>query len=232
MTSAPSSTEITDPRHVRHLKIRLTGINDKALVLNDKRQKTVYTDGASPHADYDITASEFSHEHSLLLPIRRKSLASLLSDTPYVQPSDPEIRKVANGVRGSEKNAYIVATRLREWVYTNMHPKGNIGIVRSSVDVLHAKTGVCRDYAVLYAALARSAGIPTRLVSGLIYWKSGFYYHAWAEVFVGEWAPMDSTLPTDFVDATHIKLAEGDATAMFSMVKAIGSIKAEVEEFH
>jgi len=117
---------------------------------------------------------------------------------------------------------------IRAWVNINMKSKADIGIMRSAVDVLHGKTGVCRDYAVLYAALARAAGIPTKMVSGLVYFEGRFYYHAWAESFVGEWVPFDATLTTDFVDATHIKLAEGEATSMFDMVKTMGALKAEV----
>jgi hypothetical protein len=109
-----------------------------------------------------------------------------------------------------------------------MRSKGDVGIVRSSLDVLHTKTGVCRDYAILYTALARSAGIPTKVVSGLVFWQGKFYYHAWAESYTGRWTPVDATLPTDFVDATHIKFAEGDATSMFSLARLMGVIKAEI----
>jgi len=106
-----------------------------------------------------------------------------------------------------------------------------VGLIRTSTDILRSKSGVCRDYAVLYAALARAAGIPTKIATGLMYFRDAFYYHAWAESFVGEWIPMDPTLSTDFVDATHIKLAEGDATAMFKAVKVVGTLKAEISEF-
>ncbi len=88
--------------------------------------------------------------------------------------------------------------------------------------------GVCRDYAILFAALARNRGIPAKVVAGLTCVDGSFYYHAWVECFVGEWVPFDATLPTDFVDATHIKLAEGDATSMFGMAKVIGSLKAKI----
>ena len=90
---------------------------------------------------------------------------------------------------------------------------------------------MCRDYAILFGALARSSGIPTRVAAGLLYTDGAFYYHAWVECYVGKWMPFDATLPSDFVDATHIKLAEGDATAMFGLAKVIGSLKVHVESF-
>ena len=228
ITSAATTTEIPYPRRVKYLKVRISGLTDKALVINDQRQKAVSSDST---VEYEIKASGSDQAKVATLPINDAELHGYLADSPYVQPTNPEIAAAAKEIVGDEKNAYAVVSRLRAWVHGNMQSKGNIGIVRSSVDVLHAKTGVCRDYAVLYAALARSAGIPTKLVSGLVYWKDGFYYHAWADSFVGEWIPVDPTLPTDFVDATHIKLAEGEATAMFGAVKSMGALKAEIVEF-
>ncbi|OFX13704.1 MAG: hypothetical protein A2Z18_08615 [Armatimonadetes bacterium RBG_16_58_9] len=91
--------------------------------------------------------------------------------------------------------------------------------------------GVCRDYAILFAALARGAGIPATVVSGVLYTDNAFYYHAWVECYVGQWVPFDATMPTDFVDATHVKLAGGDATTMYSLAKVIGSLRLKVKDF-
>ena len=41
----------------------------------------------------------------------------------------------------------------------------------------------------------------------------------------------DATLSTDFVDATHLRFAEGDPAAMFQAVRVIGQLKAEVLEY-
>lgn len=49
--------------------------------------------------------------------------------------------------------------------------------------VLKKKTGICYDYASLFAAMARSQGIPTRLVKG---YASPDIYHAWNEVYTEE----------------------------------------------
>jgi hypothetical protein len=44
-------------------------------------------------------------------------------------------------------------------------------------------------------------------------------------------APFNATPLTDFVDATHIKFAQGDPTAMFGAVRVVGKLKAEVLEY-
>jgi hypothetical protein len=87
---------------------------------------------------------------------------------------------------------------------------------------------------VYYTALARAAGIPARICSGIVYFRDSFFYHAWAEIEPrpgAEWVAFDATLPTDFVDATHIKFAQGDPTAMFQAVRVVGQLKAEVLEY-
>jgi len=231
LTSIPTAVEIPNPRRVKYMKIRLSGLADRALAINDRRQKVKLSDGEPPVAEYQIRASAFSPARAVSLPIKDSGMEEYLGETPYIQPADPEIAAAARKIVGNEKNAYKAASRLRAWVNGNMKSKGDIGVLRSSVDLLRAKTGVCRDSALLYTALARAVGIPTKLVVGLIFWTDGFYNHAWAESFVGQWVPMDPTLPTDFVDATHIKLAEGDTAAMFDAAKTVGTLKAESVEF-
>ena len=232
VTAAPSVTsDITDPRDVKSLQIRFTGIADKTLAINDSRQKVTLSGDGPFTAEYEINATEFDQSKAAALPIDSTGMNSFLGESAYVQPTNPEIAALAKQITGTETNSARAVSLLRAWVNSNMQAKGDVGIVRSSLDVLHTKTGVCRDYAILYAALARATGIPTKLVSGLVFWKGKFYYHAWAESFVGQWIPVDSTISTDFVDATHIKFAEGDATTMFTVVKLMGTIKAEVLKF-
>ena len=93
---------------------------------------------------------------------------------------------------------------------------------------------MCRDYATLYTALARAAGVPTRLCAGIVYADGKFFYHAWAESFVGQWVAFDPTLydpkQASFVDATHIKFAQGDVTQMFEVVSIVGRLKIHIVE--
>lgn len=53
-------------------------------------------------------------------------------------------------------------------------------------------TGVCVDYAALMAAMARSIGIPTKLITGY----TGKTCHAWVEVYLepSGWVRMDPTV--------------------------------------
>jgi transglutaminase-like putative cysteine protease len=141
------------------------------------------------------------------------------------------MKALAAKILKGETNAFWATQKLRDWVHQNMGVRADIGVIRSVMDVLMDKRGVCRDFAVLYTTLARAAGIPTRVATGLVYSEGAFYYHAWAESYVGKWIDVDATLPTAFVDATHLKLAHGAVESMFSSGRVMGQLKAKVLDY-
>lgn len=65
--------------------------------------------------------------------------------------------------------------------------------------VYDSSKGICYDYAAIFAAMARSQNIPTRLVMG--YEASApTTYHAWNQVFLnGQWVTVDTTYDAAFV---------------------------------
>ena len=63
---------------------------------------------------------------------------------------------------------------------------GGSGYIPNPDDTLKAKSGICFDYASLGAAMLRSLGIPTKVVTGYV--APGDLYHAWIMVYAdGEW---------------------------------------------
>ena len=91
------------------------------------------------------------------------------------------------------------------------------------------KEGDCSEHAVLAAAMARAAGMPSRVVGGLAYVDSlpgqggrGFGYHMWAEVFVGEWFPIDPALGAH--DATHIDMLRSGLDEPGDLLEASSAI--------
>jgi len=232
LTNAKSDKPIDNPRKVKSFTAVLTGLGDPNMLITDARQTAAAVKDKPDSAKFTIKAASFDKSKSAQMPISKEDLHEFLIASPYVDSDETGIVERSKVIVGSERNAYIACTKIREWIYGNLKVKPDIGITRSGSDVLKSKVGVCRDYAILFAALARSAGIPCKVVSGLVYTEGAFYYHAWVECWVGKWVPFDATLPSDFVDATHIKLAEGDATTMYSLAKVIGSLKVQVKESH
>lgn len=228
LTSVKTDKPIPSPRTARSLDIVLTGL-DASMMIGDSRQNVRKVKGKPDSARFHIKASDFDPAESVKLPIDDNTLKDYLEGTPYIDCDVSAIKRQSREIVGDERNAYLACAKIREWIYANLKVRADIGITRSASDVLKSKVGVCRDYAILFAALARAAGIPAKTATGLLYTDNAFYYHVWVECFVGKWVPFDATLATDFVDATHIKLVEGDATSMFGMAKVIGSLKAEVK---
>ena len=98
----------------------------------------------------------------------------------------------------------------------------------SAVRVLQNPQGDCNEAATLFVALARSTGLPARTVSGLLYLDGRFYYHAWAEVYLSSWVPVDPTYDQFPADAAHLRFATGGLARQVELLPLIGRLKLEV----
>ena len=78
------------------------------------------------------------------------------------------------------------------------------------LDMLADPKGDCTEHALLFTTLARSLGLPTREVTGLLYLGDdvqAFGGHAWNEVVIdGRWKSVDATWGEVSPNATHIRL--------------------------
>jgi transglutaminase-like putative cysteine protease len=147
-----------------------------------------------------------------------------------IPSNDPAMKAEVKRILGAETNAADAAAKISKHVFTFMKPNASIGVLRDAREILKSKEGVCRDYATLATTLMRSAGIPTKLVTGAVYSNGGFYYHAWVEAFTGDrWIAFDPTLGGGLADATHVKFAEGNAEDAFITFTLDGA-KIEVLE--
>lgn len=132
-------------------------------------------------------------------PARRPVLETganreFLGPNEYVQSDLPEIREIALSVVGGETNVLTAALKLERWVAENMTFDLGIALAPAS-ELIKNKRGTCLGYATLLAALARAAGIPSRIVLGYVYALGMFGGHAWTEVQVGEeWIPIDAAV--------------------------------------
>jgi transglutaminase-like putative cysteine protease len=91
--------------------------------------------------------------------------------------------------------------------------------------------GDCNEHSTLFVALCRAAGIPSKLCADIVYNQGSFYYHAWADVFVGRWVSVDPTMDQLPVDATHICFVEGGLDKQLEIIKLIGVVTVEVMEY-
>jgi transglutaminase-like putative cysteine protease len=122
------------------------------------------------------------------------------------------IAAAAKCVRTSGGDTWLGARQIEEFVNAHVENKGFGTAFGSATEVLSSRAGDCSEHAVLMAAMTRAVGIPSKLVSGLVYHEGGFAYHMWVEVWTGGgWYALDPTIGGGAVDATHIKLGESAA---------------------
>jgi hypothetical protein len=229
-TAVTTDKPINNPRDAKTVSLTIRGVEDPKLILSDSRQQYKEVGDKENVWALTVRAEKFDPASSVSLPIDNPDVQALAQRAPYLETDDPQIKKIADEVKGSETNAYRVAVKIHDWVNSHMTPDYSIGVPRSCAEIIGKRRGVCRDYATLYAGIARAAGIPTRVCAGIVYAEGHFFYHAWAESWVGAWVPFDPTMKgSDFVDATHIKFAQGDVTDMFQVAGIIGRIKVTVQ---
>lgn len=145
---------------------------------------------------------------SVALPVTAADLAEYLRATPMAQSEDPQIQGLARQIVGEQQSAWPAAVALHNWVYRNLTKVESEPRPITALEVLQQKRGDCSEHALLLATLARAAGIPSRLIAGLAALGDKYFYHAWVEVWVGEWVEMDPTWNQTLVDAGHLRLAE------------------------
>lgn len=220
--------KINDPRSLSSVKLLISGIGEED-ILRTGNQTVTKRD--SEIFEVEIIKSELP-VNSLELPIESSRLKPFLEAGPYIQSDSDEIINLSREIVGGEKNSWEAARKINAWVYENIDRRFTPDL-SNALQTLHSRQGDCGEYTALTVALMRAAGIPTRPVTGMVYYPpgDGFGYHAWIEAFVGDWIMMDSSWGEDIVNPTHIALARGDLLEQIRIInRVLGKIDIEVLE--
>ncbi len=86
-------------------------------------------------------------------------------------------------------------------------------------EVLACRKGKCSEFAILFASLARAAGIPTRIVLGDRLIPGQWGGHMWNEVYVGRWIPVDAGVNEVGWSSALLKFCDADS------VEAVGPLR-------
>jgi transglutaminase-like putative cysteine protease len=147
----------------------------------------------------------------------------------------PAIRDLATASVGTTTGAWAAARRLSRAVHDRLEKVYGQSRDRAS-EILKQGKGDCTEHTRLFVALARAAGIRAREVKGLVYASygeggPGLYWHAWAEVKVGdEWIAVDPTFGQDVADATHVALGRGSRQDAIALVGALKVDRVEARK--
>ena len=221
------ATPITRPAEAKKLVVQLSGFPAAIPLLQGTGQK------AERIADGSVRFTmEYRPFKTPVAPITydKPAYASYLGSSNRILAENPEIIARKTEIVGNEKDPAKVVEKLSSWVAGAV--KGDVTDSQSPLETLQKGSGNCQSHARLYASLARAAGIPTRFVSGLVYVQGkGFLYHSWAESYLGAWLAVDPTFGQLPVDASHIKLVEGDGPDdMALLAGVVGKLQARVIE--
>jgi hypothetical protein len=159
-----------------------------------------------------------------------EDLAPHLEPDLLAQSAHPKIMAAALEAVGDETDPWEKALALYEWVHKNIE-KTPVVSLPSALEVLEARKGDCNEHTVLYVAMARASGIPSRIALGIVWSEElqGFYYHAWPEVHVGRWIWTDPTLGQPLADATHVKLLTGGIETWPRLLPFIGRLRLDIQ---
>jgi hypothetical protein len=135
--------------------------------------------------------------------------------TPWMQSDHPTFLKLAKSVSGTSLSETEKMNVLAAKVSNRLKRVDFAGHI-SALEAWRRQTWDCTEEATILATLARAAGIPARVASGLVYSRERYHGvsnvfmpHAWTLAYIGgRWQSFDASMGA--FDATHIALTIGD----------------------
>lgn len=220
-----SNKILKDAEKLKLLQVRIkgfpldAGLYDKSLVT--LQNDTLFIRKEDPE--------EFKKK-SYLLPCKDQAVRRYLQPDEWVLSDNRTVKGNALNMAAVEKNdAFRLARYLNSNLYFTVKTMPSF-FLTNSMDIFKSKFGDYLERTVMFASFARAAGLPTRLIGGVVYRDGYFYFHAWPEVWFDKWIPMEPTLAQYPADVTHIPLREGTLKDITSMAEGLKSLKLEILE--
>jgi len=143
----------------------------------------------------DINTSSISSVYD-----KNRKLVSFYTHKDALVPSNEKIiTDVVRSIVGREKNPYFKAQKLYEYLLRRLEYVEN-NETATVLESLNDRKADAYDYAILFTALARNAGVPSRPVAGfLVYGNKLTKNHWWSEFYINGigWIPVDPAMGDD-----------------------------------
>ncbi len=228
-TSLPffkSNKELPAPENLKIMKVKIKGIGTDPLLYKNSfvtKENDIVTIKKQDIEQLKAT--------SYALPFKNNSLNKYLAPDEWViSDYEPLQNTGIIFARTQNNNAFNFVSYLNGYMYS-LIKTSPVFVLSDSKSIY--KSSLLGDYAertTMFATYARAAGLPTRLVSGLVYVNGYFYFHAWPEVWFDSWVPVDPSLAQFPADVTHIPLKEGSLTDIISIKDNLKNISIEIME--
>jgi transglutaminase-like putative cysteine protease len=186
-------------------KIELLSRNYEPFVENHRGTTLFQLNNLSPRTTTSVSLSYLVEVYALETSLKIQSIkdggdspvkAVYTQPSPFIPSDDQRIKAQAAALIGRERNPYIKARRIYDWLIN----EGNIQAEPLNGGALEALEGEKADpymAALLFCALARAAGVPSLPVSGVLVNRNRrAFRHYWAEFWIDDfgWIPLDPAL--------------------------------------
>jgi hypothetical protein len=146
-----------------------------------------------------------------------EDLTLYTGDDLFIDVTNPQIQAAAKKAAGEETDPVNKAKKIYSYVASKLYYDWERAADRNykfmdASEILKVGKGVCADYAILYTALLRANGIPSRVVGGIPVTlilgeknKTLDIGHAWVEVKLPGygWIPIDITQEEGFMETDY-----------------------------
>ena len=246
-STLPVDVAVKDWRNLRAMEVELDG--GEAALLAHLRSDSIYHTATPSRSGVRLMLRSSAVDTEtdparlarlpMVIPV---DICRWLAATPLSQSDDQDISKLARSLAG-DRGALETATCIVTWVHGHVCRGASERAMASARETLQHGTGDCTEHAALTVALCRAAGLPARNAFGLEYIPSGkaavFGYHAWAQVWIGRWIAVDSTIPEVGTSARYIHFGynepEGEGmgdsnrgSAQGLILETLGRLRARV----
>jgi tetratricopeptide (TPR) repeat protein len=222
----PTGIRIASQDRIKSLRLRIhtRAAGEVERIAEDVGNNFQNVEQRSEHAlVVRVWARRAEPKEPVELPIKAPEFAPFLQPTKEIRSDDKDVIAMALEIAGTDRDAWSVARKLSDWTFKNLKWKR---VDYDAAQALATREADCYEFSKLFVAMARSLGLPARIVSGLAYGGSSFGGHAWVEVYAGSWIEIDPTWGTHFVDATHVR----DSSGALITYAALNLVQLEVLE--
>jgi hypothetical protein len=187
--------------------------------------------GKTTRDTVQLTVARIDHAALRTVPPQKygKEFEEFLAPNPIINSDDPAVREMAHA--------------LRVYVTDIIKDKNlDVGFATAS-EVCRNKQGDCSEHAVLLAALGRVHGLPSRVVTGVVYVPvfggdaNIFGFHMWTQFRIGDqWVDFDAAQRESDCNPTHIAFSAtslhdaGLGQIAFNLTSVIGNLDIKIEK--
>ncbi len=138
---------------------------------------------------------------------------------------DDDIREAAARAAEGARSAEDTIRSFTRWVARQIATDPGGRASATAIFTLRNRRGNPDGKARLLTTMARAAGFPARVVSGIAVVREGAYGHSWAEVWLGRWVAADPTFGHYPASAALIRLTMAGRSGPLDLLPIAGSAR-------